>query len=88
MQPTVLRLTEADLRMKTDRQLLLLASHEIARARQCAASSELTEAEAKYMSARLLLAAAQSPSEESAELAAQLESIRMTLPHPGGSLAA
>jgi hypothetical protein len=88
MQPIAFRLTEAGLRMKTDRQLLLLASREIARAKECAASRELTEAEAKYLSARLLLAAAQSPSEESAELAAQLESIRMSLSRPSGSLAA
>jgi hypothetical protein len=88
MKQALIQLTEADLRRKTDNQLLLLARHEAERAFAYAQSRDLSAAEARYSSARLLLAAAQSTPEESAELAARLEAVRAALGRSGGSLAA
>ena len=88
MNTTLFELTEADLRRKTDRQLVLLARRELARAAECAGSRDLAEARARYSSARALLAAAQCRSEESTELTVQLEAVRASISHAGSAAVA
>jgi hypothetical protein len=81
------RLSVAELRQRTDRQLILLARNEITRSLDCAKRNALAEAETRYDSARILVAAARTSEEEFAELAARLETIRASLDR-GSALAA
>jgi hypothetical protein len=79
MSPANVPASLADLRRKTDRQLVHLARRELARAVELARAGARAEAQALRSSARTWLAIAKIPEKENAKLAAQIERLEAAL---------
>jgi len=77
MSPARARVSQADLRRKTDRQLIQLARREMARATDSVRAGATGQAAAHFRYATTLLYTV--PAEERAELASQIEALRASI---------
>ena len=81
MSPAYARVSQADLRRKTDRQLIQLARGEITRARDLVSAGASARAAEHFRYATTLLSTV--PAAECAELGRQIEALRLSIDASG-----
>jgi hypothetical protein len=73
------RLSLPELRRKTDRELIVLAGREIDRSLKLAGHGAISEAEATYHQAKVLLRIARAPDAQRSEMEARLDHTRAAI---------